>query len=147
MAKDMNEVESTKPAKAVKKAAAKTTTAPKAPKAPKAIKAVKVPGAEIPTPAPAAVKESKSPASALTTIVARVDVGFGNTLFVRGTGPGLSWDKGIEMTNSAADEWTWSTTRASKDFLVKVLVNDVTWANEADAWIAAGTKTVIVPSF
>lgn len=136
MAKDINEVSATKPAKAVKKAPAKKVAAPKA---------AKVPGAEI--PAPVVAETVKAPAAALTTIVAKVDIGFGNTLFLRGTGAGLSWDKGVEMTNTAADEWTWSTTKAGSDFLAKVLVNDVTWANEPDATIVAGTKTVLVPTF
>src|SRR5688572_5617630 len=30
----------------------------------------------------------------VTTITARVDVGFGNALFLRGEGAGLSWNKG-----------------------------------------------------
>jgi len=139
----MNEGESTVPEKVVKKAARKSFKAPAAPKAPKAPKAAKaVLPAEIPVTKTAAV-----PAAALTTIVAKVDVGFGNMLFLRGTGPGLSWEKGVEMTNSSADEWTWSTTKASADFVAKVLVNDVMWSSDADATIAAGKKTVLVPSF
>jgi hypothetical protein len=139
----MNEGESTIPEKVVKKAARKSPKAPAAPKAPKAAKAA-------PAVLPAAIPVAKTeavPAAALTTIVAKVDVGFGNMLFLRGTGPGLSWEKGVEMTNSSADEWTWSTTKASADFVAKVLVNDVVWSNDADATIAAGKKTVIVPSF
>ncbi len=142
----MNEGESTVPEKVVKKAARKSTKTPTAPKAPKAPKAAKVAPAVLPAEIPAA-KVAGAPAAALTTIVAKVDVGFGNMLFLRGTGPGLSWEKGVEMTNSSADEWTWSTTKASADFVAKVLVNDVVWSNDADATIAAGKKTVIVPSF
>jgi hypothetical protein len=33
-------------------------------------------------------------AKPVTTIEAKIDVGFGNNLFVRGEGPGLSWEKG-----------------------------------------------------
>jgi hypothetical protein len=139
----MNEGESTISGKTVKKTARKSVKAPAAPKAPKAVKVVVAPAvilAEVP-----AVKAA--PAAALTTIVAKVDVGFGNMLFLRGTGPGLSWEKGVEMTNSGTDEWTWSTTKASADFVAKVLVNDVIWSFEPDSIIAAGSKTVIVPTF
>ena len=86
-------------------------------------------------------------AASVTTIVAKVDVGFGNTLFLRGTGPGLSWEKGVEMTNTGSDEWSWSTNKASKTFLAKVLINDVTWSGDPDSTIVPGTKTVIKATF
>jgi hypothetical protein len=83
----------------------------------------------------------------VTTIVAKVDVGFGNTLFLRGTGPDLSWDKGVEMTNTGSDEWTWTTSKASSEFFAKVLINDVIWSGDPDTLVKAGEKTVIKASF
>ncbi len=47
-------------------------------------------------------------AASLTVINAKVDVGFGNSLFVRGEGPGLSWSKGLPMTNVGSELWTLS---------------------------------------
>jgi hypothetical protein len=95
--------------------------------------------------APVAVK-AEVPA-VVTTIVAKVDVGFGNALFLRGTGPDLSWDKGIEMLNTGSDEWMWTTTKASEDFFAKVLINDVIWSGDPDTMVKAGEKTVIVATF
>jgi hypothetical protein len=44
------------------------------------------------TPVPAA---KVAPTTVVTTISASFDVGFGNALYVRGEGAGLSWDKGL----------------------------------------------------
>ena len=123
------------------------TTAPKAAAKP----AVVVPAAVI-APAPkAAAAAPKAPtpktAAKVTTIVAKIDVGFGNSLFIRGTGPGLSWEKGVEMTNTGSDEWAWSTNKANDSFLAKVLINDIIWSGDPDTTVAAGTKTVITASF
>jgi hypothetical protein len=123
-------------------------------KAPKAAKK------SVAAPAPAIIPESPfvavevtpvaEPAevfAAVTTIVAKVDVGFGNTLYLRGTGPDLSWDKGVEMTNTGSDEWIWSTSKASTEFLAKVLINDVIWSGDPDTTVKAGEKTVIKATF
>jgi hypothetical protein len=125
--------------------------------APKAKSSTKTPAAtscDCQTPAPkAAAPAPKAPApkaaiaASVTTVVAKVDVGFGNILYLRGTGPGLSWEKGVEMTNTGSDEWTWSTNKASKTFLAKVLINDVTWSGDPDSTIVPGTKTVIQATF
>jgi len=85
--------------------------------------------------------------AACTTVVAKADVGFGNALFLRGTGPDLSWDKGVEMINTGNDEWTWTTAKASEDFLAKVLINDVIWSGDPDSTVKAGEKTIIKATF
>src|SRR5262245_18623488 len=55
------------------------------------------------TAAPAVKPVASKPV--LTTITARYDVGFGNSLFIRGEGPGLSWDQGITMECLGNDLW------------------------------------------
>lgn len=42
-----------------------------------------------------------------TRVVIHYDVGFGNNLFIRGSGANLSWDKGILLHNIRPDEWVW----------------------------------------
>lgn len=149
----MNESASKNKINAAKKGAAKKATAPKA----KTIAPVTKPQAPAcntcPAPAPKAPAPKVVPApkmtaaASVTTVVAKVDVGFGNALYLRGTGPGLSWEKGVEMTNTGSDEWTWSTNKANKTFLAKVLINDVTWSGDPDSTVVAGTKTVIQATF
>lgn len=146
---DMNESasKSKKTAKGSEKKAA-----PKAKPAAKTtattVVASKAPAPKAAAPAPKAPASPKATtAASVTTIVAKVDVGFGNVLCLRGTGPGLSWDKGVEMTNTGSDEWTWSTNKATKTFLAKVLINDVTWSGDPDSTIVPGTKTVLQATF
>jgi hypothetical protein len=153
MVKNMSENESAKKITNTSKATRKSI-AKKAKPFEQAKPAAIVPASPVAT-APAALKpvevkapvKAKATAAKVTTIVAKVDVGFGNTLFLRGTGPGLSWDTGIEMSNTGSDEWTWTTNKASDAFLAKVLINDVIWSGDPDTTIAAGEKTVITATF
>src|SRR5690348_2460716 len=68
--------------------------------------------------------ETKRP---VTTIEAKVDVGFGNNLFVRGEGPGLSWEHGVPL--ECVDSQTWQLSVPANDKLkFKLLLNDTVWA-------------------
>lgn len=97
-------------------------------------------------PAPAVVKAVASkPVS--TTISARVDVGFGNTLFVRGEGPGLNWDQGVAMQNLGADLWQLTLPESGRPFAFKFLINDTTWSTGPDFSVASGTSATFTPQF
>lgn len=98
-----------------------------------------------PVPAPA-VETAKS-APVLTTIAARIDVGFGNSLFVRGEGPGLSWDRGVAMNCVAGDHWELVLGEASRPFTFKLLVNDLTWSAGADFTVDPGASVTLTPEF
>ncbi|HEX2100204.1 MAG TPA: hypothetical protein VHF69_06060 [Candidatus Synoicihabitans sp.] len=117
---------------------------------------------KIPTPsrgAPAAAATSKARAAAapastpkpagpsVTSIVAKVDVGFGNQLHIRGDAPGLSWDEGVLMSCVADDQWTYTIAGATKPVLFKLLLNDVTWSVGEDYAVAAGGSVVVTPTF
>ena len=54
----------------------------------------------------------------------KCNVGYGNNLFIRGEGPGLSWMQGVLLTNIAPDEWIWETSEPFDSCEFKVLVND-----------------------
>jgi hypothetical protein len=120
--------------------------------APSAKPAKKAPAkaAPAPTPAPkpakkAAVKKPVPATAGLTVVVARVDVGFGNLLFIRGEGPGLSWDRGVPMDCVASDQWTWSTAAASRPFAYKVLINDERWSAGEDYVAEVGVENTVSP--
>ncbi|MFA5257754.1 MAG: hypothetical protein WC360_06360 [Opitutales bacterium] len=83
----------------------------------------------------------------MTSVVAKVDVGFGNALYIRGTGPGMSWEKGVVMMNTAADEWLWSSAAASSIFVFKVLINDDIWSLGLDTIVVPGEQLVVEPTF
>ncbi len=142
------------PAKVVKKTAApavKRATAP-AVKAPAAkAPAVKVPVAKAPVVKAPAVKAPavKTTASALaaTEITALINIGFGNTLYLRGEGPGLSWDVGFPLDCVADDKWSVSLPGTGKAVLYKFLINDLTWSAGPDYVTESGAKATVEPTF
>jgi hypothetical protein len=156
----------TKPSAAKSDAAAKTvvkkaaSTAKKtpaaAPSAPtKALKPVaklataKAGGVKTTKPAKAKAPASVSTDVALpvTTIVAAIDVGFGNHLTLRGEGAGLSWDKGLPLECSADDRWSITLSSGSQPIVCKFLINDETWCTGDDYTVLPGSSVVLSPSF
>ena len=92
-----------------------------------------------------AVKKTSAKA-AVTTIKAKVDVGFGNNLFVRGQGAGLSWERGTPLVCVDGQTWSWSTPTADK-LTFKVLLNDAVWAQGEDVVADPGKQVEISPRF
>lgn len=93
-----------------------------------------------------AAKKKATPVH-LTTVIARVDVGYGNTLFIRGEGAGLSWTAGVLMETTAGDEWSWSTPAATEALTFKFLINDEIWSAGDNLTVAAGETSVSTPTF
>jgi len=109
-----------------------------------------------PAPVPAAVSAksvaeapAKKPAvkTTSTSIAARIDVGFGNTLYIRGEGPGLSWDKGLVMDCIADNKWTITLSDAVSPVVFKLLLNDITWCVGNDFQVDAGATIEVEPTF
>ena len=125
--------------KAVKKVAAKTAT--------KKVVAKKV-AKKAPTKKAAAPKAKISSKQVVkTSIIARVDVGFGNQLYIRGAGAGLSWEKGLPLENVSAYEWAFATTKAKSDVTFKFLINDELWAEGDNIIVAEGAISISSPVF
>lgn len=82
-----------------------------------------------------------------TSIVAYIDVGYGNTLYIRGEGAGLSWEKGIPLKNISAAEWAFDTNKATGTLTFKFLINDQVWATGDNLTIQAGSKSISSPQF
>jgi len=120
----------------MKKTTAKTTKPAKAASEAPAAKTVR----KVPAKQPA-VKPT------LTTINAQIDVGFGNTLYVRGEGSGLSWDKGLVMDCVADDRWVITLSDAATPVIFKFLLNDITWCVGNDFVVAPGDTVTLVPAF
>lgn len=128
--------------KGVAKKAVKSTTSKKV--AAKKVGARKAPAKKA---AKKTAPASKKPNAEKTTIVARVDVGFGNSLYLRGEGTGLSWDKGVPLENVGPYEWKYSTTQAKSDLTFKFLINDEIWAEGANIAVAKGGTSISSPVF
>ncbi|MEY4939246.1 MAG: hypothetical protein RIQ93_981 [Verrucomicrobiota bacterium] len=95
-------------------------------------------------PAPK-VKASSVPPRA--TVIARIDVGFGNALYVRGEGAGLSWDKGLVMNCVNDDEWQISLGQTDTPVALKFLINDLTWSAGPDFTVVPGVSITVTPEF
>ena len=143
------------PAAIAPKASAPVAIAPKA-SAPAAIAPkASTPAAAAPkasTPAAIAPKASVSGPSApaasaaLTIIDVKRDVGFGNAVFLRGQGAGLTWERGLPLV--CVDGKTWRWTGIAKDPIrFKLLINDTIWSAGNDLTIAPGQKLEVAPEF
>jgi hypothetical protein len=89
----------------------------------------------------------KASKSTLTTIAAKIDIGFGNALYLRGEGAGLSWDKGTALESTGCDEWTWTSSAVSAPVEFKLLINDEIWSQGANAVVEPGQKIEVIPFF
>jgi hypothetical protein len=100
------------------------------------------------TPAAKAPAVKASPAKLPTTVItALVDIGFGNTLYLRGEGPGLSWDIGIPLECVADDKWSIVLPGTGKAVVYKFLINDLSWSVGSDYVTESGTKATVEPRF
>ena len=81
------------------------------------------------------------------TISTKVDIGFGNTLFLRGEGKGLSWDQGVIMTCVADDEWSLTVAKSAQPRVFKFLINDEVWCTGEDYSLRSNQSGTFTPSF
>jgi len=82
-----------------------------------------------------------------TIIFAKIDIGFGNHLYIRGEGQGLSWDHGIAMDCVGNGLWTTTIKDAAIPVVFKLLVNDLSWSNGADFIAEPGQSLTVEPTF
>lgn len=97
--------------------------------------------------APAKKKTAASDEPPVTFISAQIDIGFGNHLTIRGSGPGLSWDEGLVMENAGANLWTVALRKVASPVTFKLLVNDLSWSAGADYVTAPGKSITVFPTF
>ncbi len=126
---------------AAPKAATKKTAAAKKPVAKAAKSAPSVKKAPAKKGAPATQQ------GPVTAIYARINIGWGNRLYLRGSGAGLSWDVGIPMECSKDDEWYWKSTKVDGPVVFKFLKNDEKWALGEDLIIERGKTSISNPEF
>ena len=127
----------------MKKISTKKTKTVKAAAAPETAAATE---AAVVKPVQSAPAEKPAVQATRTTIVAKIDVGFGNALYIRGEGPGLSWKKGLAMDCVADDQWTVAIRDALAPIIFKLLLNDITWC-DTDYSVEPGGSITIEPTF
>lgn len=96
---------------------------------------------------PPARTTSKKTDAITTTVIAKVDAGFGNSVAIRGSGAGLSWEAGVVMSNASADEWVWQSSDVTEELEFKVLLNDNNWSAGRNGVVFPGATVVFEPTF
>ena len=91
--------------------------------------------------------DSTSAQPKLTTVAAKIDVGFGNVLFIRGEGAKLSWERGQPLECVDGRNWIWSSENSQKEVVFKLLLNDQVWSQGENLHLATGGKIEVVPQF
>ena len=86
-------------------------------------------------------------ANKLTRVLVKYNAGWGNQLFIRGTGAGLDWQRGIPMQCVGEDEWLWEQLVPNGSVAFKVLLNDNQWCSGEDYLVNAGDSIICRPEF
>lgn len=81
-----------------------------------------------------------------TVIDVKLDVGFGNAVFLRGQGAGLNWERGVPLACVDGKTWRWSQ-KLKDPITFKLLINDKVWATGADVTVTPGQKLELAPAF
>ena len=100
-----------------------------------------------PPPEPKQKEAPKPKAGGVTSVVANVMIGIGNKPFLRGEGPGLSWDEGVPMNFVEIGKWAWSPTRKNATLTVQVYRNDEDPDQGGKYEVKPGEKFEITPDF
>lgn len=72
----------------------------------------------------AQTNDKKKEKAKLTRVIIHFDVGFNNSIFIRGSGANLNWNKGTMLLNTRPNEWVWETDQPLSSCEFKVLIND-----------------------
>lgn len=94
-----------------------------------------------------AIKGSERKTGPSSRITIKYDVGFSNSLYIRGKGASLSWDKGQPLKNSKPDEWVWETTAPFTTCEFKVLINDSEYEIGDNHLLTCGASVHYTPKF
>jgi hypothetical protein len=95
---------------------------------------------------PAAPTTAVLASGTFTTIDVKLDVGFGNAVFIRGNGGGLTWERGVPLVCVDGKTWRWSGT-VKDPITFKALINDKIWSAGNDLMVKPGQKLEVKPSF
>lgn len=106
------------------------------------------------TPPKASTAATNTQSSSLTTkkgpitrLIVKYDVGYPNSIFLRGKGANLSWEKGIPLKNVKPDEWIWETDQQFESCEFKVLINDRSYEIGENHRLTCGESTLHRPKF
>jgi len=104
------------------------------------------PSDEVTAEAAATVEPSVS-ADGATRLLVTAYIGIGNKLYLRGDGPGLSWDKGVPMKFVSIGKWGWATDEATGPVACKLYKNDETAALSGEIFLEPGQHVEVTALF
>lgn len=91
---------------------------------------------------------SSMTADGATRLLATAYIGIGNRLFIRGEGPGLTWEKGVPLQFVSIGKWRWETTEAAAPIAFKLYKNDSTECTSlGEQSITPGHLTEVTAAF
>jgi len=96
---------------------------------------------------PPVPKVEKVDKNETTTVVANVMIGIGNKPYLRGEGPGLSWDEGVAMNFIEIGKWAWSPPRKNASLTVQLYRNDQDPDQGGKIEVRPGERLEINPDF
>ena len=91
--------------------------------------------------------EAAASSDGATRLLATAYIGIGNKLFIRGDGPGLSWDRGVPMQFVSIGKWGWATHDATAPIRVKLFKNDETAALSGEITLEPGKHVEVTALF
>jgi hypothetical protein len=91
--------------------------------------------------------ESAASSDGATRLLATAYIGIGNKLFIRGEGPGLSWDKGVPMQFVSIGKWGWATNDALSPVRCELYKNDETAALTGEVVLDPGKHVEVTALF
>ena len=91
--------------------------------------------------------EEKPSGTGITSVIANVMIGIGNKPYVRGEGPGLSWDEGVAMNFIEIGKWAWSPPRKNASLTIQIYRNDEDPDKGGKYEIKPGEKFEVTPEF
>ena len=94
-----------------------------------------------------ASQDSSKKKGPTTKIIVKFDIGFNNSIYLRGEGAELSWERGIILKNIKADEWIWETSLPFTKCEFKVLINDRQYELGENHQLKCGTAFEYTPLF
>jgi hypothetical protein len=82
-----------------------------------------------------------------TSLIATAYIGIGNKLFLRGDGPGLSWEVGVPMQFLSIGKWGWSALEVDEPITCRIYKNDDEPAIDGDIILDPAELKEISPRF
>jgi hypothetical protein len=89
----------------------------------------------------------KKASSKIAMALLKCDIGFGNTLFIRGDQAPLNWDKGVALTYCKKRQCWIFKTELKQPMAFKVLINDERWSEGENFVLNPKATTTFEPKF